>query len=718
MAELEKVTGKRFGPFEADFSSGELRKHGLKLKISGQPIRILEMLLEKPGQLVTRDQIHEALWPSNTFVDFDHCLNAAINKLREALGDSADSPSYVETVPRRGYRFIGELADAPDSPKSAPISVQRPVGARNLWLWVLLPTLVIVTGLVIAIWWFRSRPYVGLGVVSNAQITNSQGLSVHPALSPDGRQLVYSTDRGQDFELYIRDVTQAGRELQLTKDGQRNVQPAWSPDGQSIAYYSQKRGGIWLVNVLGGSPRQVIGVGSTPAWSWDGQWIAYQSGENMDLAGDSAGVFPPSAIWLVRPDGSGAHQVTFPGKPEGGHGTPAWSPDGKHIVFVSARYGSSDLWALDLERQETFMLSDKASAYFNPAYAPDGASILYGSFLTGDDNAIYQLPVSLRDSTPTGKPVLLLSGSSKLKNLSLARDGSKLLYVSVSIDNNLSSFRLSQGGITSAPVPLRSSVGCRTTLPRFSPDGAYIAFVGCRAGFNGEIWTMKPDGKAVELAAPGLRAGLPSWFNDSRRILYRTESSSLNAVGVIDIQSKRARELARLTQEMAYIRLSPDEKLVLFHHTEKGATNLWTLSLHERKARQLTFDTGFLGFGEWSHNGRFILAQKKIDKSVQLFVLSSQGRVLKQLTTHPGQHFSGVWSQDDSRIFYAALHGGVWNVYSLNIADKLEQQLTHYKSRNAYVRYPDISPRGDQVVYEYAETNGNIWMLTLAKKEK
>ena len=104
----------RFGLFELDLSAGELRKSGVKLRLQGQPFQVLALLLERAGEVVTREELQQKLWPSDTFVDFDHSLNTAINKVREALGDSASSPRYVETLARRGYRFIAPVqADAP-----------------------------------------------------------------------------------------------------------------------------------------------------------------------------------------------------------------------------------------------------------------------------------------------------------------------------------------------------------------------------------------------------------------------------------------------------------------------------------------------------------------------------------------------------------------------------------------------------------------------------
>ncbi len=98
----------RFGAFELDLRAGELRKQGVKIKLQEQPFQILSMLLEHPGEVVSRDELRNKLWPADTFVDFDHSLNKAINKLREALGDSADNPVFIETLAKRGYEFLDD----------------------------------------------------------------------------------------------------------------------------------------------------------------------------------------------------------------------------------------------------------------------------------------------------------------------------------------------------------------------------------------------------------------------------------------------------------------------------------------------------------------------------------------------------------------------------------------------------------------------------------
>src|SRR6476469_4431189 len=110
MEPLRHTSVVQFGAYEIDLRSGELRKAGVRIRVQQQPLRVLEILLEHPGDVVTREELRNRIWPNETFGDFDQAVNVAIAKLRGALGDSADNPRYIETLPRRGYRFIAEVA--------------------------------------------------------------------------------------------------------------------------------------------------------------------------------------------------------------------------------------------------------------------------------------------------------------------------------------------------------------------------------------------------------------------------------------------------------------------------------------------------------------------------------------------------------------------------------------------------------------------------------
>ena len=156
----ETSSTRRFGRFELDLRAGELRRNGLKVKLQEQPFQVLAELVERPGQVVTREELRNRLWPANTYVDFDHSLNAAIRRLRDALGDSAENPTFVETVARRGYRFLAPvsgvsqngsaLTEAPAESLLPPsVTTSQPL-FRHWWLAALVSAVgLIVIGLAI-----------------------------------------------------------------------------------------------------------------------------------------------------------------------------------------------------------------------------------------------------------------------------------------------------------------------------------------------------------------------------------------------------------------------------------------------------------------------------------------------------------------------------------------------------------------------------------------
>src|SRR6267142_4785285 len=181
----------RFGEFEVNLHSGELHKQGQKVKLQQQPFQVLVALLQRPGELVSREELRTKLWPADTFVDFDHSLNAAVKRLRDALGDSADAPVFVETLARRGYRFIGSI-DGPDAPGETAIVVAPERGhalSSRLWIAAAFVSFIGVGVLVLLARRLPSRP---TQIVERKLTTNSSENKVYSAaVSPDGKYLAY-----------------------------------------------------------------------------------------------------------------------------------------------------------------------------------------------------------------------------------------------------------------------------------------------------------------------------------------------------------------------------------------------------------------------------------------------------------------------------------------------------------------------------------------------
>jgi DNA-binding winged helix-turn-helix (wHTH) protein len=291
----------RFGTFEVDLPAGEVRKGGVKLKLTGQPFQVLAILLERPGEVVTREEMQKRLWP-DTFVDVDHNLNTAINKIREVLGDSAESPRFVETLPRRGYRFIGEL-----KPPVPPVKelVAEPVvtvepdrgwRSRQQWLKIAAGALVIAVvalATAVAYRWHRPQRPQGQEALTAVPFTALSGQETAPTFSPDGSRIAFAWNGDpapgtKGFDLYVKAI---GSEtlLRLTRHPSEWISSAWSPDGTQIAFHRMAGAdaGIYVVPALGGPEENYglpeclgLGVGgpmSMISWSPDGKWIAFNN---------------------------------------------------------------------------------------------------------------------------------------------------------------------------------------------------------------------------------------------------------------------------------------------------------------------------------------------------------------------------------------------------------------------------------------------------------
>jgi Tol biopolymer transport system component len=549
-------------------------------------------------------------------------------------------------------------------------------------------------------------------IASNTQITTAGGLSFYPTFSPDAKEIAYSTDRGKGFEIFVRQLAPGGHEVQITSDGDQNMQPAWSPDGSLIAYHSKTRRGVWLVPALGGTTRQLTAFGSRPAWSRDGQWIAFQSGALDDFSADSYGVLPPSTIWVVRSDGNNAREITSPGNPEGGHGAPSWSPDAKRIVFVTTLHGSSELWSIGSDSKGLVRLADRAS-YYDPVYSADGKSVLYGAVAAGANYGLWQVRVSPETSSALGQPVQITnSGGIRIKNLAFSADGKKLIYAAVTLSGSLQSLPVGNSSEpVGEPVALTSDAGCRSLLPAFSHDGSHIAFDSCkgRAGLPQQVWLMNSDGgQSQQLTSGPASAVYPTWYPDGHRILFESGTKLLS----VDSETREQRLVMEMKQDFGEIRLSPDGTQLALNSSVAGVVNIWRMDMVNGKMKQLTFDPELCGFPAWSPDGKYIAAEVKHGADNSIVVLPSGGGAVTQLIPYHGQQWPQSWSPDGDKILFAKQQeDAIWNLWSVSRSTKIEKQLTHYTKLNAYVRYPTMSPRGNQIVYEYTEATGNVWMI-------
>jgi len=715
MSRKSSVSEYKFADVVVDTADFRVRKSDAPQKITPRAFEVLRYLIENRGRVVEKQEIFEQIWREQ-FVS-DNALTRIIKEIRQTIGDEAAAPRFIETVPKRGYRFVAEVEETEiqsaaddDERGSSETAAEKPLesaGRPPRANYPAAAAALLILGLALCVGWLvlRDQDTINTPVVARtSQITKWSGLDNFPAISPDGNSLVYCSDQSGAFEIYVRPLASDAKEIQITADGSQNFQPVFSPDGQRIAFHSKGRGGIWLIPASGGTARQLTDFGTNPAWSPDGRQIAFQSGALTDL-GAASRTIPPSVLWLVAVDGGEPRQLTRAGDPVGGHSAPAWSPDGARIVFNVEDSSSFGFWSIRIADGK---LQEISAGGFDPVYAPDGNRIFYASF-----NGLWQIPVSRADDRPVGEATLLSDdGPAQIRRLRISADGKKIVYGMLMSKSNLASIALDgKGGTAGRPAPFAQNSAFRNATPTFSPDGRRVAYTTWQTGTLGKLWIAGADGQnSTELAQ---NTGAPTWFPDGERVGYISQIDDGSKFWSISSTTGKTTLLYTFKSDVDYAKVSPGGKEIAFNSKETGTINVWLANLETGEQRQLTFDAEFAGFPVWSPDGKTIALQIKRGDDTHIALIPANGGEAVQLTNERGQSWVHSFSPDGDKIIFAGQRSDVWNVYSVSRTTREQKKLTDYNKLNAYVRYPAWSPRNDQIIFEYAETTGNIWLTEL-----
>jgi len=511
----------RFSTFEVDLHAQELRKAGLRLKLSGQPFQVLAILLEQPGTVVTREELQKRLWP-DTFVDVERNLNTAVNKIREVLGDSADNPRFVETLARRGYRFIGEV-EAPVQPDVPAVTVEpdrgptesqsskiaedqartRPIWRRTLpWAAGFLAGALLAGAAFLIFPLHRAHP----PAMHFRAVTNFSGVQSYPALSADGRSVAFVSNKDGRYNIYVG-LLNGGNPVKITDDPNLKKTPCWSPDGTEVAYARLNESGIWdlwRVPALGGTSRRFVLNASDPAWSRDGRWLAYRASTS-------------GAIWISDPAGQNGHELARAENDLFGNSGPRFSPDGRKIAYAASLGGpTGQLEIVDIDSGKVRRLTHDAALVLSPAWAADGQSVYFASSRGGAPN-IWKI------EEKGGEPEQITNGQGDDIQLDISADGKRIVFSTFRSNVNLAELDLNPGGQQNSRLLVadlaRSQYG-----PANSPDGKHLAYFSVLKGVENEgIWLANSDGSdPVPLVQDRGKSIFPRWTPDSTSVVYVT----------------------------------------------------------------------------------------------------------------------------------------------------------------------------------------------------
>jgi Tol biopolymer transport system component/DNA-binding winged helix-turn-helix (wHTH) protein len=573
----------RFDSYDVDLRSGEIRRSGSRVRLQEQPFIILSMLLEEPGAIVTRDQIRLRLWPDNSFGDFDHGINVAVKKLRDALADDPNSPRFIETVARRGYRFIAPVELHGVDQCLTRVAQQPPersvVKAKGRY-WVLILAPILLLCCVAALLWLR-KPMPPVFYQPNA-ITSLRGAARKPAFSPAGDEVVFawSGQRWTPSRLYIQPAgSSSARLLVDDPDPHREeLLPRWWPDGQAIAYIRtlpNKPDEIWTVPRSGGTPRklltfsQVLGYDIAP----DGKTLVVSESESPDQG---------ASLKLLSIDGSSLESLTPPqrrppsaaGPWQTGDVAPSFSADGTRVAFLRFDAKGGDLYIINVRHRDAERLTDDHSPIDGFAWMPDGESLILASKRGQSQVAVSSLMVWrlwLHDRRWEPVPIT----SQGFADPIVSRDGRRLAFAQLLVRVNGYRYDLRHPELEPSNLTHSNAVDIG---PALSPDGSKITFGSCRTG-AWQIFVANADGSSpIQLTSFfGPLAGSPAWSPDGKHIAFDYRPSGHSQLFVVDADGGAVRQLTFDNFENMLPHYSDDGRWIYFIHKRATGEDLWKI---------------------------------------------------------------------------------------------------------------------------------------------
>jgi len=667
----------QFGSFRIDPAERLLLHDGENVRLTPKVFEVLLYLVENRGRVLDKDELMKKIW-SDTFVE-EINLAKNISVLRKALGEDGGGAEvrYIETIPKRGYRFVADVEQVWDEANAVELSAgentdtntavqenttddevkveeelkkdvdvtqpanldsQHSKGNRLVWLFGFVAFALLA---VAAIWFAVSRPTNRSPSASQKIIpfTTFPGSESNPAISPDGKQIAFAWrgESGENVDIYVK-LVGAGESLRLTSEPAIERNPVWSPDGSQIAFLRESpgSGSIYVVPSLGGTARKLADTYGLPfSWSPTGEFLAMAEKNSRE---------EPFSLFLLSTKTGEKQKLTNPPAQSYGDRNPVFSPDGKALAFVrTSAIDVEDIYLLPVAGGEPQRLTFDNKFTGGLDWTADGREIVFSSTRAGNPNL-------WRISVTGGTPQLLPGIGTNAVSPSVSRQGNRLAYMQSTEDSNIWRIELSNHKArTDSPTMLISST-LNDYSPDFSPDGGKIVFGSNRSG-NWEIWLANSDGtNPLQITSvAGSITGSPRFSPDSRRIVFDSRPDGNADIFIINTEGGNPRRLTTENTEDILPNWSRDGQWIYYRSNRSGQPQIWKMSPEGERATQVTKQGGYEAFE--SPDGKYIYYTKGRNTS-GIWRVPVEGGEETPVVEFLGAGFLRYWTVTDEGVYF------------------------------------------------------------------
>ena len=544
-------------------------------------------------------------------------------------------------------------------------------------------------------------------------MTFAEGVEEYPAWAPDGKALLYAGEVGKIRKIFRKDFA-SGQDSQLTRGDSDELQPAWSPDGKQVAFVRAhqpdvklqpgdvfgmfQEGDVWVLDLASGEETKLVENAFNPAYSPDGQHIA------VDASWAAA-----RRIWVLDRQGHNPQQVTTNTSEEVAHVAPAWSPDGRKIVFQNLVRTKFDIRTVNLDSKQMNWITNDSLTNIRPSWSPSGRFIYFSSYRSGGIN-IWRARVN-KDGTLSGSLQQVTTGAGQDVEVAVSPDSKRLAYAT--LRQNADIWRLpvsAQTGLTSGIPEAVISTTREDSRGSWSPDSKMVAFNSDRAG-DMNIWLYTfADSTARQITTGHGGDFQPNWSPDEKKIAFFSSRSGSPNIWEVEIASGTLRRLTSNPGVNVNPFYSPDGKLIAYQSDQSGRLEVWVMNADGSSPRRMT-KVGVTGhFMRWTADGTGVIFRCTCNGKPATMKVSLSGGEPQSFaeTMMGGSHMS--FSPDRTRIMDVVGHKVLW-VSPVNGGKP--EKVYEFPDPDVRIDYPIWSPDGRWVMFDrFRPQGGDIWALS------